>query len=257
SVTRKPTTNTRLPSSLLCLLGAVAVAATGVAGSSDSGRDSGAAATGRDFESSSVRSSVSGRSITSSSGCSRLSSSSCSDISVSGSRKLTHSGGGTEAGLARADPASRVDAGGSAGVLVGGLLLGLGRLLVVIALVALGLLPGLESAAELLVEHLLGHVEGQRAAHRAAVDEEVRRARDPVLLAQRLVVGELLLGRLGVPVGHKLVDVEPELGGHVLVVGLGPLVLVGEQQVVHLEELALVAGRDRSPMGALGVLVHR
>jgi hypothetical protein len=65
------------------------------------------------------------------------------------------------------------------------------------------------------------------------------------------LVGALVERRL------ELVQVELELRGVLLDVGAGHRLLVLEEDVMHLPELALLAGGQRGLGADLGVLVHR
>jgi hypothetical protein len=97
--------------------------------------------------------------------------------------------------------------------------------------------------AKFIIDRRLELFVGHGAANRAAVDEEVRRALHTELLAQVRVVIHALLGGWRVDVLLELLDVETDFLGVLLKIRALEILLVGEELVVHLPELALRLGR--------------
>src|SRR6185436_2238634 len=109
---------------------------------------------------------------------------------------------------------------------------------------------------QLLVDDLLEDLVRVSPADLAAVDEGGGRAVHVHGRALLHVGGDLRLVLVAVQRRLELGHVEAQLLGVLLQAGAVELLLVGEQLVVHLPELALLAGGPGGAGGGLGVLVE-
>ena len=110
---------------------------------------------------------------------------------------------------------------------------------------------------DLVVDDLLELLVRLRALDVAAVEVEVRRPLHADLRAERQVGVDAALAGAAVERGLELAHVEAELPRVLLEVGALDVLLVGEQLVVHLPELALRLGRQRGLGGQRRVGVER